>query len=242
MLIVGLFRLDFTKHSMGTWNTKINGNDTFLDIYQNYFTLYDQGQYPKDISKQIQEDFEDLFSNVEERNSSLFGLALAQWETKALDPEIFKQVKEIIDTGNDIKVWKGLGADDKTLKQRQTVLDLFVAQLSTIKENPKRRTRPKCEFTDNELINVSAPDGKKTFTVSEYFSNGVYEQTGSLLSWEQGGGSIFYFTAQAKSISAKWLDSQTLEVTHDKDIVFTKKAERFFFSGDEGLVIYCPAV
>jgi hypothetical protein len=225
---------------MGTWNTKINGNDTFLDIYQNYFDLYNQGQNPKDITKQIQEDFAELFNDHDERNNSLFGLALAQWETKAIDPTIFQQVKEIIETGKEIQLWKELGADDKTLKQRQAVLDKFLAQLSTEREKPKRRTRPKYEFTYNELVNVTAPDGKKTFTVSEHFTNGVYEQTGSLLSWGDDAGSILYFTGQGKFVSAKWRDSQTLEVTHDKDIVFTKKDETFRSYRDEGKVIYIP--
>jgi hypothetical protein len=223
---------------MGTWNTKINGNDSFLDIYQNYFILYNQGQNPKDISKSIQEDFAEMFNDYEDRNSSLFGLALAQWETKALDPLIFQQIKEIIETGKDVMLWKELGAEEKILKQRQIVLDKFLGQLTTEKEKPKRRIRPKVEFTSNELINITAPDGKKTFTVSEYYTNGVYEQTGSLLSWALGGGSILYFTGLGKFISARWRDSQTLEVTHDKEIIFTKKDETFYFFGDEGMVIY----
>lgn len=40
---------------MGTWNNKIDGNDTFQDIYQNFFDLYNQGQNPAGISKQIQD-------------------------------------------------------------------------------------------------------------------------------------------------------------------------------------------
>jgi hypothetical protein len=225
---------------MGTWNTKINGNDTFLDIYQNYFDLYNQGQNPIDVSKQIQEDFAGMFNDYDDKNNSLFGLALAQWETKSLDPAIYQQVKEIIETGKDIQLWKERGADDKALKQRQGVLNKFLTQLSTEREKPKRRARPKFEFTYNQLVNVTAPDGKKTFTVSEHFTNGVYEQAGSMLSWGNGGGSILYFKAQGKFISAKWRDSQTLEVTHDRDIVFTKKNETFYFCGGGGKVMYIP--
>jgi hypothetical protein len=225
---------------MGTWNIKINGNDTFLDIYQNYFYLYNQGQVPKDISRQIQEDYADAFDDYDDRYNSLFGLALAQWETKALDPEIFQQVKNIIETGKDIEYWKESGADEKILKQRQVVLDKFLSQISTEREKAKRRVKSKFEFTLKQLINITAPDGNKTFTVSEHFTNGVYEQTGSMLSWETGGGSILYFVGQGKFISARWLNSQTLEVTHDKDIVFTKKDETYYYWGDQGKVIYIP--
>jgi hypothetical protein len=226
---------------MGTWNTKINGNDTFQDIYQNFFDAYNQGREPADISKQIINDYAAMFEDADDRNDSLFGLALAQWETKSLDHAIYKQVKEIVESGNDLEVWRALGADEKSLQQRKVVLDRFLSQISVEREKPKRRVKPKFEFTYNELVNISAPDGLKTFTVHEHFTNGTYTQTGSMMSWDQGGGSILYFTGQGKNVSARWLDSQTLEVTHDKDIQFTKKDDTFFFCGDRGKIIYIPS-
>lgn len=232
---------------MGTWNTKINGNDTFQDIYQNFFDLYNQGQNPTDISKQFQDDFAEMLNDFDDKNNSLFGLALAQWETKSLDPTIYKQVKEIIETENDLEVWKGLGADDKTIEKRKKELEKFLTQISTEREKPKRRVRPKFEFTIVDLVKIMTPDNTKLFTISEHFTNGVYEQTGSLMMWQPGvdkvfinggGGSVLYYTGQGKNISAKWLNSQTLVVTHDKDILFTKKDERAYFCGDDVKVVY----
>ncbi len=232
---------------MGTWNTKINGNNTFQDIYQNFFDLYNQGQNPIDISKQIHDDFAEMFNDYDDKNNSLFGLALAQWETKSLDPTVYKQVKEIVETNSDLEVWKGLGADNKTIEKRKKELDKFLTQISTEKEKPKRRVRPKFDFTQVDLINLMAPDNKKLFTVSEHFTNGIYQQTGSLMMWQPGvdkvfrnggGGSVLYFTGQGKNISAKWINSQILEITHDKDIVFTKKDDRAYFCGDDIKVIY----
>jgi len=237
------------RQTMGTWNTKINGNDTFQDIYQNFFDLYNQGQNPVDISKHIRDDFDEMFNDYDDRNNSLFGLALAQWETKSLAPEVYDQVKEIIETDNDLAIWKGLGADIKTLESRKKELEKFLAKISTEREKPKRRFRPKLEFTQVDLVNLMAPDNKKLFTVSEHFTNGVYGQTGSLMMWQPGvdkvfinggGCSVLYFTGQGKNVSAKWLNSQILEVTHDKDIVFTKKGDRAYFCGDEVKVIYKP--
>lgn len=225
---------------MGTWNNKIDGNDTFQDIYQNFFDLYNQGQNPVEISKHIQDEYAEMFEDYDDRNNSLFGLALAQWETKTLDPKVYKQVKEIIETGNDLEVWKGLGADEKTLKQRKTILDKFLIQISTDREKPKRRVKQKFEFTTIELVKAVAPDNKKVFEASEHYTNGVYGQTGSGISWATGGGSVFYFTGQGQFVTARWLDSQTLEVRHDKNIVFTKKDETFFYNGDHGKVIYIP--
>ena len=98
---------------MGSWNSKIDGNDTFLDIYQNFYNLYNQGENPKNASEQILNDFAEMFEDYDDKNNSLFGLILAQWETKSIDIEIFNLVKEIIESGNDLKIWKELGAKDR---------------------------------------------------------------------------------------------------------------------------------
>lgn len=225
---------------MATWNYKINGNDTFQDIYQNFFDLYNQGQNPIDISKQIQGDFAEMFDDYDDRNNSLFGLALAQWETKSLDQKIFKQVKEIIETGNDLEIWKGLGADEKTLQKRKKELERFLSQISTEREKPKRRIRPKFEFEMINLVDAVAPDKLKKFGVNEEYTNKQYVHTSGLMMWGQGGGSVLYFTGQGKKILATWLDSKTLEVTHDKDIVFSKQDESVYFCGDDIKIIYKP--
>ena len=225
---------------MGSWNAKIDGNDTFLDIYQNFYNLYNQGENPKIVSEQIKTDFAEMFEDYDDRNNSLFGLILAQWETKSIDSEIFKQVKEIIESGNDLKVWEELGANQETIIERKIELDRFLKQISTEKEKPKRRVRPKFDFKEVEIFSVVSPENKKMFQASEHYVNGIYEQTGSLLNWRTGGTSIFYFMGQGLFIDAKWLNESTIEVIHDKNIKFTKKDEKFFHFGDEGIVIYKP--
>jgi len=224
--------------NMGTWNTAINGNDTFLDIYQNFFGLYNEGQNPDNISKQILADYQEMFNDYDDRNNSLFGLAMAQWETKSLDPNIFNQVKDIIENEKDLILWEG--SDNKTLKKRQTVLSKFLTQISTEREKPKRRARPKFEFEMINLIDAKAPDNLKSFGVNEEYSNKQYTHTSGLMMWGQGGGSVLYFTGQGKNICAKWLDSKTLEVTHDNDINFTMKKDSAYFCGDDIKVIYKP--
>jgi hypothetical protein len=223
---------------MGTWNTSIKGNDTFLDIYSDFYDRYNQGQDPLDISKGILDDFRDMFEDVDDKNNCFFGLALAQWETKSLDPEIFNYVKNIIVTGNDLEVWKNLGADRKAIIKRKLVLDKFLDQISAEKEKPKRRSKNRFEFETIDLVNITAPDNKKTFNISEEYGDKKYIHTGGIMRWNGGGGSVLYFTGQGKSITAKWLDSQTLEVTHEIDIVFSKKDNRAYFYGDNIKVIY----
>jgi hypothetical protein len=101
-----------------------------------------------------------------------------------------------------------------------------------------RPAKPKHEFSYKELINIPAPDNQKTFTIREFFIDGAYVQTTSSMDRRQGGGSMMYFIGQGKFISARWLNSQALEITHDKTISFMKKDETFYFFGDHIEVIY----
>lgn len=223
---------------MGTWNTKIKGNDVFLDIYQNFLDLYNQGKNPIDISRKIRDDFAEMFNDYEDKNNSLFGLALAQWETKSLDPIVYKKIKEVIETGNDLQIWKELGADNKTLEKRKKELDKFLTQISTEREKPVRRVKPKLEFEIINLVNAVAPDSLKKFSLNEEYANKDYVHTSGLMMWGQVGGSVLYYKGKGKTVSVKWLDSKSLEITHDINIEFTMKKESAYFKGDDIRIIY----
>lgn len=130
--------------------------------------------------------------------------------------------------------------DDKKIEVLNNLVLDFEHRLSGKTGKPKRFRKVNSKFTTNTLVNITAPDNKKTFEISEYYTNGIYERTGSSMTWADGGGSVLYFTGQGLDISAKWIDSQTLEVTHDKAIVFTKQETKFYYDGDTGVVIYKP--
>lgn len=225
---------------MGTWSTAIDGNDTFLDIYSNFYGFYNQGYNPAVASKQILRDFSEMFDDPDERNNALFALALVQWETKSQDAEVYREVRGIIESNKDIKLWKELDATAEQLRDRQNTLDDFLLKVTTPKKNAKRRVKVKFEFQSVDLVNVTAPDNLKKFIISEQYTNNVYIQTGSIMQWHDGGGSVLYFKGQAQSISATWIDSQTLEITHDNDIAFLKKDSSAYYCGDEVKIVYRP--
>ncbi|CAL2084593.1 hypothetical protein [Tenacibaculum sp. 190524A02b] len=224
---------------MGTWSTEIKGNDTTLDIYSFFFDKYNNGGNQAWISKEIKAEFADYFSDSDDRNNSLFGLALAQWETKSLESEVLDQIKQIIDNGIDLKLWKELGADEKTIQERKIKLQDFLKLILTEKPRRKRRVRPKFKFTTNELVRISATDGTKEFRVNEEFTNGKYIHTSGIIEWESGGGAgIMYFNGEGKKVSAKWTDNNNLEIIHESKLTFTKKESKSFFCGDEVKIEY----
>lgn len=131
---------------MGTWGPAIKSNDTSSDIYADFFELYNEGEEPAVISEKLLKDNKDLINNPDDCNNFWFVLALAQWETKSLDKELYDKVKSIIKSGQDLEVWRELDADESEIKKRKTALDKFLDKIST--EKPKAKARKKKRFKE----------------------------------------------------------------------------------------------
>ena len=215
-------------------------NDTTADIYSNFFEKYNKGGGQAYVSKEIRQEFHDYFSDYEDKNNSFFGLALAQWETKSLELEVFNIVKEIIENGTDLKLWKELDADKEMIAERKVVLEKFLKQISTEKPKAKRRVKPKYNFTMNELANISPPDGGKVFSMNEEFRNGEYIHTSGIMMWTSGGGGgVLYFEGQGKKITAEWINNNKLKIVHDSTINFTmKRTESSYYTDDVEVEYY----
>lgn len=121
--------------------TAISSNDTYADIYDEFFDLYNEGQSLEEISKKLIADNQETINKPDDSNNFWFALAKAQWECKQLETEISEKVKQIIETGSDLQVWRRLDADEKDIKKRKVVLDKFWADLQT--ERPKAKSRKK---------------------------------------------------------------------------------------------------
>jgi hypothetical protein len=173
---------------MGTYSTSLKGNDAFLEIYQNFFEMYNQGHQPEDISLQIKNDFSDCFTDHEDKHNSLFALALAQWETRSLDLDVFTQVKEIITNGQDLELWKELGGNDKDVKKRKAILDKFLLQISNDREKPKRRVTHKVEYQEKVIVHTISPDNKKAFKIAEEFVNKEFVHTSGIRDFVEFSG------------------------------------------------------
>ncbi|OAB26769.1 hypothetical protein SAMN05444395_1331 [Flavobacterium fryxellicola] len=126
---------------MGAWGTAISSNDTYADIYSEFFDLYNDGLDVGEISQKLIAGNQETINDTDDCNNFWFALAKAQWECKQLDKEIFDRVKKVIETGADLEVWRQLEADEKDIKKRKAVLDKFLTDLQT--ERPKAKSRKK---------------------------------------------------------------------------------------------------
>jgi hypothetical protein len=224
---------------MGNWSTKIDSNDTFQEVYQNFFDLYDEGENPDHIYKQIFAKFPHLSNdNNDNYHNTLFGLALAQWETQSLNDTVFKQVKEIIESGKNLELWKE--ANDKVIEKRKAALHRFLAQLSQPRERPKRKKKLRTKCNEIQLLELPAPNSNKILSIVETYIDGVFKYTRCELKWKLSSSTIFCFYQKEKHVTARWIDSEILEVTHDKTIVFAKKQRTFCRGNDQGTIKYIP--
>ncbi len=126
---------------MGSWGTAISSNDTYADVHSAFFDLYNEGLEVVEISKKLIAENQDIIKDPDDCNNFWFALAKAQWECKQLDPKLFLQVKEVIETGSDLDVWRQLEADEKDIKKRKIVLDKFLLDLQVEKTKPKSRKK-----------------------------------------------------------------------------------------------------
>ena len=97
---------------MGAWSAVILGNDTSCEVHERFIELYDFGEEPNNIASLILEEQKE---NIQyDRTNVWLGLALSCWECKTLTTEIFDEVKNIVDTQEDIKFNEELDAEEKT--------------------------------------------------------------------------------------------------------------------------------
>lgn len=129
---------------MGTWGTAIKDNDAFADIYGDFFEFYNKGEQPEIISEKILSQNWEMFEIEEEVHSLWFALALAQWETKSLDLNVFNKVEQIIVSEADLKLWKKLEATEQEIRKRKIALDKFLEKLKS--EKPKAKPRKKVKY------------------------------------------------------------------------------------------------
>jgi hypothetical protein len=115
---------------MGTWGTGLSSNDTFEDIYSEFFEMYNNGLQVPEITKNILSANIELQSDYEDKNSFWFALAKAQWECGNLDQTVYVKVKSIVKNGDELKLWVELNGTSNDVNKRKKVLEDFLEKIS----------------------------------------------------------------------------------------------------------------
>lgn len=167
---------------MGTWSTGILDNDTSAEVYEDFFKLYNQGKNGTEISNILLSQLNESLKDKEEHNNILFALAFAQWEISDTNKELYQNVQKIIESEDDLNLWKELGADEVMLKSRQRELNKFLKKISILRAKPKARQKPSV-VVESELVNGNCltfqfPD--KTYGGFALINCEFYENYGSI--------------------------------------------------------------
>lgn len=148
---------------MGTWGTAISSNDKYADIYEDIMDEFNKGVPIETVIYKVIETYENEFKEDEDSLHNLyFAAGFAAWECGMQNDKLYKKIKEIIESGSDIKCWRELGASNQDIKKREKALLSFLTKLSTPKEKPKKpkqvRFKPAL-FEKGDVLSILLDDG-----------------------------------------------------------------------------------
>ncbi|MFV8331767.1 hypothetical protein [Flavobacterium sp. GSP14] len=63
---------------MGTWGNAISSNDTYADIYNTFFEMYNDGFSVNEISKRLILENRETIENTDDSNNFWFALSKSQ--------------------------------------------------------------------------------------------------------------------------------------------------------------------
>jgi hypothetical protein len=148
---------------MGTWSAEIFGNDTSCEVKEYFIERYNIGIDVTEIVSEINYRFSESIALDDDCDNVLLALSYCLWETQALSEDNLRQVTELIQSGKDIDVLKGLGADDKFLKSRETCLQKYLQKISVPRKAPLKRKKPATSLDTNYhnggCLSFRYPDG-----------------------------------------------------------------------------------
>ncbi len=149
---------------MGAWGIAISSNDDYADVYEDIMDEFNKGIPIETVINKVIEKYENEFEDDEDSLHNLyFAAAFAAWECGMQDDKFYNKVKEIIESGSDIKCWGELGASKQDLKKREKALLSFLTKLSAPKEKPKKPKQKKFKpalFEKGDVLSILLDDGR----------------------------------------------------------------------------------
>lgn len=139
---------------MGNWNLGILDGDLEMDFYTELFHNYNQGGTPAEARKMLDERH---FSEHPEARGTAYWLALAHflWECKAMDDDVLKEVKTIVETDKEKEKF------EESYSERKKILEAFLQKIQTPPKQAVRRKKTKLvrsPFQKGQVLRFQHPD------------------------------------------------------------------------------------
>lgn len=190
---------------MGTWNCKIDGNDTFHEACDDFLEEYASCKSIEETSAALLKQYRDN----PEGHIACFAVAYCQWQYGKLSKELYDKAVALRKT--DLLYWKDCGASDSMIEKRSKELDKFFAKLKSENRKP---LNPPYQITKEMFLSkgevVWYRDSGKIYgavvleiLLSEYFLIAVSDELESI---PKNKEDVF----GAKLYTAAWFDSGSL--------------------------------
>ncbi|MDD6022817.1 MAG: hypothetical protein PUC06_01070 [Oscillospiraceae bacterium] len=125
---------------MGCWGMGITQSDEYCEVYERFMERYNNGDAVSEITNDILKAYHSEFSDDDEiLHDVYFALAKAEWMCCSQSKNILAKVHEIIESGANIRFYRGLEATETDLKLRQKNLEKFWTSLQTPRAKPRQR-------------------------------------------------------------------------------------------------------
>ena len=140
---------------MGYWGTAILENDTASEIYDEFYSQFNN---KTTVSKILADLTQTYLSVIESENSSdfWFTVGLALWETGNLTDEFQINITNCKDS--DLAIWGESGGD---VKKRENAVSKFLAKISIAKVNPKKPVKKRIKtplFKIGDILAIQLED------------------------------------------------------------------------------------
>ncbi len=152
---------------MGTWGTRLTDDDYAADVIAEYFELYNSGKEPGEVRSVLEKNEVSSISDPNDGYMFWLALAKAQWDVGALDQDVFRKVRQIVESDVDTKNWIARGARETDAQKRKISISNFLLKLEKVNPKPKKRKKTRLK---------SSPFNKGDVLVFK-FSDGYYGAT-----------------------------------------------------------------
>ena len=148
---------------MGTWSAGITGNDTALDMIEEYkvaFSYFDVSTGLQKLDQFVRSNFDE--SDEDEWCAYFYSLADFMWKNGILTDEIRDKAVQMVDSDFGMETWREAGSE----KQRRKELAKFRERITSPQCAPKKikisHIHPDDIFEDGEVIAIQLKtSGKK---------------------------------------------------------------------------------